>query len=140
MNAKPLVDLAKKAVPYLKELAKTYGESLIQDLKSGKINYETVRDKFVNPQLAKADIKVIDIDYLTMDKLVQNIKDNTVPDSNEVAALLRKGRKKNYLYTAFLKDGELLPVENNKYLIFVADAIARDLETQFDGNELIVLR
>lgn len=140
MNAKPLVDLAKKAGPFLKELADTFFESLIQDLKSGKINYETVRDQFLNPQLAKADIKVIDIDYLTPDKLVQNIKDNTVPDSNEVAALLRKSRKKNYLYTAFLKDGELLPVENNKYLIIVADAIARDLENQFDGNELIVLR
>lgn len=140
MNAKPIVDVAKKVIPYLKELAQTYGEDLMQKLKEGKINFETMRDKLVNPQLAKADVKVIDIEYLTMDKLVQNIKENTVPDSDEVAAILRKGKKKNYLYTAFLKNGELLPVESNKYLILVADAVARDLESQFDGNELIVLR
>lgn len=158
--AKPILEklkpqlegIAKKVIPLLKEASKEYGNKILQDIKDGKINLETVLAKIksanpkfakfasVDPELAKADIKTIDVEILTMDKLVQTIKENIVPSSNEVAALLKKDTEKIYLYTAFLKDGELLPIRENRYLIFVADAMARGLETQFKGNELIVLR
>lgn len=147
-----LEELSKKVLPLLKEAVKEYGNKILQDIKDGKISLTDLLDKMksTNPkfsnftsadsELAKADIKTIIVETLTKDKLVQTIKENIVPNSNEVAALIKKDDEKAYLYTAFLKDGELLPAEKNRYLIFVADAIARGLESQFKGNELIVLR
>lgn len=140
VNVKPILEAARPALDYLKKIVKEYGEQTLQDIKSGKLD---VREKLAHlayPELAKADIKTIDVDYLTKDKLVQTLKENPVEGSDEVAAILRKGKTHIYLYTAYLCKKELIPVEVNKYLIFVADAIARDLETLFDGKEIIILR
>ena len=140
VNVKPLLDAAKPALEYLKKIAKEFGEQTLEDIKTGKFDVREKLSHLLYPELAKADVKTIEIDYLTKEKLVKTLKENTVDGSDEVAAILRKGKKNSFLYTAFLKNKELLPVESNKFYIFVADAIARDLESLFDGHELIVLR
>lgn len=140
METKPFIDAAEVVIQNLRELAKEYGEKALQEIKDGKFDLREHIKSWAYPELAKANIVPIQVEYLSKDKLVSTIKENKIPNSNEVAALLRKGEKKVYLYTAFVKDGELIPVENNKYLVFVSDAIARDLESLFDGKELIVLR
>ena len=140
VNVKPLLDAARPALEYLKKIAKEFGEQTLEDIKTGKFDVREKLSHLLYPELAKADIQTVEVENLTKDKMVQILKEGIVADSDEVAAILRKGKEKNYLYTAYLKNTELIPVENNKYFIFVADAIARDLESLFDGNELIVLR
>lgn len=139
MNTKPIEEIAKAVSPKLKELAKQYAAKLWDDIKSGKIDVKEKAKHLLYPELAKATVIPIEVDYLTKDKVIDTIKENKVPNADEVAVLLRKDKKKIYLYTGFLKDNELMPVEENKYIIFTADAIARDLESLFDNNELIVL-
>lgn len=137
VNLKPLADTAKVILQQLKDFAKEYGEKVLQDVKDGKLSIPSIGG---NPNIAKADIETVKLEFLTKDKLVDTLKKGKVKESTEVAALLRKGKTKVYLYTAYLKDSELMPVETNKYFIFISDAIARDLEAMFDGNELVVLR
>lgn len=140
VNVKPLLEAAKPALEYLKKIAKEFGEQTIQDMKEGTFDVREKVTHLLNPELAKADIQTVEMEILNKAKLVQTLKEEMVAGSDEVAAFLRKGKEKNYLYTAYLKNKELIPVENNKYFIFVADFIARDLESLFDNNELIVLR
>jgi hypothetical protein len=141
MRTNPIIEglkeVAKKAYPQLLEMAKQMGEEILEKIRNGEI---TPRDILVNcPDLENADVLPYEQDYLTKDEFVQILKQEKVQGSTEVAALLKKGSEKVYLYTAYVSNGELMPVEANKYLIFISDAIARDLESLFDNNELIVL-
>lgn len=140
VNKQVIGEFVKPALDYLKKIAKEFSEKTLQDIKDGKFDVRSVLKNLAYPELANADIKTIEVEYLSKEKLVQTLKENSVEDSNEVAAILRKGKESCFLYTAFLKDKELLPVESNKYFIFVSTAIARDLESLFDDKELIVLR
>lgn len=144
MNVQPLIsktikETADVIIKELKARVQKYGETFINEIKNGNFDIKKMLKKLAYPELEKANILPLDVQFLTKDKLVQTLKENIVPDSNEVAALLRKDKNKIYLYTAYLKDRELIPVDKNKYIIFISDAIARDLESLFDGTDLIVL-
>lgn len=137
MDTKKLLETGEVAIKKLQELKEKYGDKVLQYIKEGKFREDL--KNLAYPELAKADTVPFYVQLLTKDYVANTLKENIVPESNAAAALLRKDKDNIYLYTAYLKDSELLPVENNKYLIFIADAIARDLEAIFDGKELIVL-
>lgn len=139
LNSETIKEAADVIIKELKALAKEYGDKILKEIQIGQFDFRKELKKLAYPELEKANILPLNVQFLTKDKLVQTLKENTVPGSNEVAALLRKDKSKIYLYTAYLKDRELIPVEKNKYIIFISDAIARDLESLFDGKDLIVL-
>ena len=64
VNVKPLLEAAKPALDYLKKIAKEYGEQTIQDIKDGKFDVHEKLSHLLYPELAKADVKTIEIDYL----------------------------------------------------------------------------
>ena len=44
------------------------------------------------------------------------------------------------VYLAFLRDKELLPLNENRYVVIKAEGLSRDVETLFDGQSLVVLK
>lgn len=98
--------------------------------------------KFISMMTEKKlpeNVLPIQIEFLTKEKLLSYIEENKVPAATEVAAMISKDKKANYIYTAFISNGELMSQEHNKYLIFISDGLSRDVETLFDENELIIL-
>ena len=79
-------------------------------------------------------------DLLKKDDIIQIAKENIVPNSNMVAALMNSTKDCYVVYLAYLRDKELLPVEENKYVTITAEGLSRDVDALFNGQQLIVIK
>ena len=60
--------------------------------------------------------------------------------SNGVAAMKVIKENYNIVYLAYVKDRELLPVEDNHYVVIKATALTPEVISLFDGHELVILK
>lgn len=153
MDINNLFESAKKIAPTVKDffskLTKTYENnkeainSFAKKVKDGINKFDDFLDVDEKGSKTESEIAAniipMEVELLTKDKLVKAIKDHIVSDANGVATYLKKDKAHIYVYTAFVKGDDLLPVESNVYLIFTADGMSRDLESMFGENDLIVL-
>lgn len=79
-------------------------------------------------------------DLLKKDDIIQIAKENIVPNSNMVAALMDSTKDCYVVYLAYLRDKELLPVEENKYVTITAEGLSRDVDALFNGRQLIIIK
>lgn len=89
------------------------------------------------------NVKVVCVEkeLLKRADLVKVAKENIVAGSNQVlAAINTKEKSAYYVYLAYACDREMIPQEQNTYVIIKAEALAKDVESLFDGKELIILK
>lgn len=79
-------------------------------------------------------------DLLKRDDIIQIAKENIVPNSNMVAAMMDSTENLYVVYLAYLRDKELLPVEENKYVTITAEGLSRDVDALFNGQQLIIIK
>jgi hypothetical protein len=101
--------------------------------KVGDIVRSIGQDSNINTVLVKRDL-------LKKDDIIQIAKENIVPNSNMVAALMDSTEDCYVVYLAYLRDKELLPVEENKYVTITAEGLSRDVDALFKGQQLIVIK
>lgn len=78
---------------------------------------------------------------LNKEDLIEIARQNIVPNSNEVLALLDDKRENaDFIYLAYAKDQEIIPQESNNFVIIVVKALAKEVRTLFNGHELIILK
>lgn len=142
------VQMIEQVAPYLKEQFFKSVEQLgiWAKEKISSIDWEKkIDDLFSGPFFPEIpeNVKITKVEKELMNKanLIEIAKQNIVPNSNEVLAMLNdKGKNAYYLYLAYSKDKEMLPQEENNYVIIKAEGVTKDLQSLFDGHELIILK
>lgn len=142
------VQMIEQVAPYLKEQFFKSVEQLgiWAKEKISSTDWEKKIDNFFSesffPEIPE-NVKITKVEKELVNKadLIEIAKQNIVPNSNEVLAMLNdKGKKAYYLYLAYSKDKEMLPQEENNFIIIKADGLTKDLQSLFDGHELIILK
>lgn len=83
----------------------------------------------------------VEKELLKKEDLVKIARENIVAGSNQVlAAINTKQKSAYYVYLAYACNREMIPQEENTFVIIKAEALAKDVETLFDGKELIILK
>ena len=77
---------------------------------------------------------------LDMETLVSMAKQYITPKSNEIIALRTKEDDGYIIYLAYAKDRQLLPTQDNYYLIIKADELDKDVAALFEESELVILK
>lgn len=95
-------------------------------------------DSFLS--VAKAKTHVVEADFLDKETIVEIAKKYLVPDSTEVALCKKIKNNTYYMYLAYTKDKELLPVEKNSYVIIKVKALSPDVIELFGENEFILMK
>lgn len=136
--------IAKDVAPYLKDqFFKTVEKFGIW---ISTVDWEKKIDTFFSEHLPPdipENVKITKVEKELIDKtnLFEIAKQNIVPNSNEVLAIFNdKGKNAYYLYLAYSKDKEMLPQEENNFIIIKAEAVSKDLQSLFEGHELIILK
>lgn len=124
-----------------KDLLTTLENEINRILKAAGLWLKEGVECFLNDSNQKSSVKVTPIkeEFLKLDRLVEIAKANIVPNSNQIAAILKKGDNSTIIYLAYCKDKELLPEKDNNYVIIEAEGINREIENLFGDNELIIL-
>lgn len=91
-------------------------------------------------EMAKLNIVVEDVDSLTLKKLVEIASVHKVKDSTEVAAFKTATEEEYIIYLAYTCNRELIEKNNNKYIIIRSQSLARNVETLFNNDQLILLQ
>lgn len=130
---------------FLKELAPEIIEGMKDALKRSGVWIEDGIKKKIDDMIdyqVNVESKTVRItkELLKKEDITEAAKNNIVPNSNMVAALLEKKEDIYIVYLAFLRDKELLPLIENRYVVIKAEGLSRDVETLFDGQSLVVLK
>lgn len=133
-----------KVWAWLKEEAKKQDwEKLFDELKQlakEKVQ-ETVKEALTGGMPENVNVVCVEKEALRKEDLVQIARENIVADSNQVlAAINTTEQSAYYVYLAYARDREMIPQEQNTYVIIKAEALAKDVEALFGGNELIILK
>ena len=140
--------MIEQVAPYLKEQFFKSVEQLgiWAKEKISSTDWEKKIDNFFSesffPEIPE-NVKITKVGKELVNKadLIEIAKQNIVPNSNEVLVMLNdKGKNAYYLYLAYSKDKEMLPQEENNFIIIKADGLTKDLQSLFDGHELIILK
>lgn len=81
-----------------------------------------------------------EVDMLDMPTLVLYAQKYIVPNSNETVAMKVKQADNYFVYLAYSKDRQLLPVADNKYVIIKAQTLSKEVEDLFENSELVILK
>lgn len=81
-----------------------------------------------------------DVECLDMQTLVAMGKEYMVDDCNEIVATKVKDDVAFYVYLAYSKDRQMLPVSKNRYIIIKAKSLAPEVENIFAESELVILK
>lgn len=125
-----------KAWNWLKEQAKDLDwEKVFDNLKHG------IEDALDSGMPDNVKTVCVEKDLLKKDDLVKIARENIVAGSNQVlAAINTKQKSAYYVYLAYACNREMIPQEENTYVIIKAEALAKDVENLFGGKELIILK
>ena len=130
------VQLVEELLPYVKEQA----EKVFKDLKKEMIPVMKDLVNSFKDGKEKTDTIMIQETLLNKKRLIAIAKEHLVVGATEVVAY--KTSKSDYfiVYLAYSKDKELLPVEQNRYIIVKAEALSGDINILFVENKLIILK
>lgn len=130
------VQLVEELLPYVKEQA----EKVFKDLKKEMIPVMKDLVNSFKDGKEKTDTIMIQETLLNKKRLIAIAKEHLVVGATEVVAY--KTSKLDYfiVYLAYSKDKELLPVEQNRYIIVKAEALSGDINSLFGENKLIILK
>ena len=81
-----------------------------------------------------------EVDVLDMPTLVDFAKKYIVKSSNETVAMKVMQDDCYFIYLAYSKDRQLLPTQDNKYVIIKAQTLAKEVEELFAESELVILK
>ncbi len=130
------VQLVEELLPYVKEQA----EKVFKDLKKEMIPVmRDLVDSFKDGN-RKTDTIMIQETLLNKEKLISIAKKNIVSGATEVVAYKTSKADSFIIYLAYSKEKELLPVEQNRYVIIKAEAVSGDINSLFGENKLIILK
>ena len=130
------VQLVEELLPYVKEQA----EKVFKDLKKEMISVmRDLVDSFKDGN-RKTDTIMIQETLLNKEKLISIAKKNIVSGATEVVAYKTSKADSFIIYLAYSKEKELLPVEQNRYVIIKAEAVSGDINSLFGENKLIILK
>lgn len=119
------------------ELLKDLGKELIV-----KNDYAPLLNDFIKNM--SGEIKGIavgkEVEVLDMNTLVEFSKKYIVANCNEIVAINTMKDGESYVYLAYSKDRNLLPIENNKYLIIKAKSLSKEVESLFEESSLVILK
>lgn len=120
-------------------LIEEYGESVIDE--TTKYATEKV-GKFIDSFKTALKMTIHNEDCVVLDmKLLTEISRRyRISCSNGVAAMKVIKENYNIVYLAYVKDRELLPVEDNHYVVIKATALTPEVISLFDGHELVILK
>ena len=130
------VQLVEELLPYVKEQA----EIVFKDLK--KVMIPVMKD-LVNSfkdGKEKTDTIMIQETLLNKKRLIAIAKEHLVVGATEVVAYKTSKSDSFIIYLAYSKNKELLPIEQNRYVIIKAEALSGDINSLFGDNKLIVLK
>ncbi len=131
--AEKVGDAAQKAAPVI--------QTIISSLET---IFETLGKSWdkISQVAPSANVNKVQKDFLNKEGLVTIAKENRVPDANEVCVMKKDDEDgKGYIvYIAYAKDRELLPMEQNKYVIIMCEGLSRDLLSLFSDKQLIILK
>ena len=114
-----------KAIDSAKEHANKIARIFLEKFKSGK----------------DAEIFSHDVAVLDMNTLIETSRKYSVEGSSDgVAAMKIVTDNTNYIYLAYVKDRELLPVDQNHYVVIKASALTPEVIDLFEGQELIIIK
>jgi len=119
-------------------LVKKIGERLVDLFKN--TNWKEIL--FDDPDFPN-DINIIPIEkeFLTNESLLEIAKQYIVPNSNEVLAMLGKNSQKYYyVYLAYSKDKEMIPRNENNFVIIKTEGLSKEVLSLFNQHELIILK
>ncbi len=119
-----LVELLKKGFAKIKEDLIPFFEKLIEDLKTA----------------SNANIDTVNVEMLDKTNLVEIAKKYMVKGCNEVAAFKKVKDDDFYVYIAYSKDRELLPIETNHYVVIKSDGLSKEVKELFNESDLIILK
>lgn len=130
------VQLVEELLPYVKEQA----EKVFKDLKKEMIPVmRDLVDSFKDGN-RKTDTIMIQETLLNKEKLISIAKKNIVSGATEVVAYKTSKADSFIVYLAYSTEKELLPVEQNRYVIIKAEAVSGDINSLFGENKLIILK
>ena len=89
---------------------------------------------------AKLDVAFEDVELLTMNKIVEVAKQHIVPNSNEVVVFKTMKEDSFFVYIAYAKDRDLLPQEENCYVVIKADGLSKEVKELFAESEVVILK
>ena len=119
------------------ELLKDLGKELIV-----KNDYAPLLNDFIKNM--SGEIKGIavgkEVEVLDMNTLVEFSKKYIVANCNVIVAINTMKDGESYVYLAYSKDRNLLPIENNKYLIIKAKSLSKEVESLFEESSLVILK
>lgn len=130
------VQLVEELLPYMKEQA----EKVFKDLKKEMIPVmRDLVDSFKDGN-RKTDTIMIQETLLNKEKLISIAKKHIVVGATEVVAYKTSKADSFIVYLAYSTEKELLPVEQNRYVIIKAEAVSGDINSLFGENKLIILK
>ena len=136
------IDTAKQQTQEAIAGAKVKAENLLEEAKLkakqllDRAEYEFKYYKTVaGSKIVKAQTAL-----LRQDDLVNLSKANMVPGANQVFAFLQKNEADYIVFLAYGKDRELLPNDQNCYIIAESEAISREVESLFDNSKVVILQ
>ncbi|MCR5180059.1 MAG: hypothetical protein K6C30_02425 [Bacteroidaceae bacterium] len=130
-----LSTLVEDAVNCVKE----YGSKLLS--KAQKEFLPLMEDFIKN---IKGDIKGTalgkEVETLDLATLVAFAKKYIVPGCNEIVAMKMQETDATIIYLSYSKDRQLLPADQNRYLIIKAKQLAADISELFNESEIVILK
>ncbi|MDD6670122.1 MAG: hypothetical protein PUE54_10860 [Bacteroidales bacterium] len=114
-----------KAIDSAKEHANKIAHNFLEQFKSGK-----------DAEIFSHDVAVLDMKTLTEISRKYCIEGS----SNGVAAMKVFKDNLNFVYLAYVKDRELLPVDQNHYVVIKATALTPEVINSFEEDELIIIK
>ena len=80
------------------------------------------------------------IELLRMQDLKMAIRAHMPKNANAVAACFNKTKTANRITLTYLKDRDILPIEENKLIVVEAEFVSREVENLFSDNSVIILK
>lgn len=124
-----------KAIEWLKNIfAGANLEEAFEELKRG------YAEGTPTPQLpADAKFTPVEVEMLTKSSLVDIAKKNIVVGSNQVAVMKSETDKAYFVYLAYLNGDELMPNNENNFVVVKAEALSKEVISLFADKELRIL-
>ena len=131
-----LIEISQKVLGWVDEQVKNFDPDKF---------FESIKNQFMTASGqnvgSNIDVKIFEEKFLEKNTLVKIAKDNIAKGANQVVAYRPNSSSSDYyyIYLAYAKDRELLPQEENVYVIIRSKGIDKAIENLFDGKELIIL-
>ena len=81
-----------------------------------------------------------EVETLDMATLIDFARKYIVANSNEIVAVKAAQQDCTYIYLAYSVDRQLLPVDENKYLIIKTQSLAEDVAELFAESDVVILK